>query len=139
MAKDAYHNIIRTALEKDGWLITNDPLYLPKDYAGSRLEIDLGAEKIIVAERGLEKIAVEVKSFLKTSMINELHGVVGQYLNYFLGLKRVEPDRTLYVALPQNVYEKLEELPLLSDLKAEIDFKLITFDIDNQVIISWIK
>ena len=72
-------------------------------------------------------------------MINELHSVVGQYLNYFLGLKRAEPDRILYIALPQNIYEKLENLPLLADLRTAINLKFITFDIDNQEIISWIR
>lgn len=26
--KDIYHNSVRIALEKDGWIITNDPLSL---------------------------------------------------------------------------------------------------------------
>ncbi len=39
---------------------------------GVDLEIDLGAERIIVAERQGDKIAVEVKSFLAyTSAITE--------------------------------------------------------------------
>ncbi len=48
-ARDAYHGIVKTALQKDGWLITHDPYPLQ---AGSfDLAIDLGVEKIIAAER----------------------------------------------------------------------------------------
>jgi hypothetical protein len=62
-AKDLYHETVKTALIKDGWTITDDhPLSLK---IGNRnTAIDLGAEKIIAAERGTEKIAVEVKSFI---------------------------------------------------------------------------
>jgi hypothetical protein len=81
MAKDIFHQTVKEALEKDGWTITHDPFILEKGL-GAKLEIDLGLEKIITAQKGTEKIAVEVKSFLKPSLINEFHTVLGQYLNY---------------------------------------------------------
>jgi hypothetical protein len=31
-AKDKFHDIVRLALEKDGWNITNDPLYMALPY-----------------------------------------------------------------------------------------------------------
>ena len=69
-AKDLFHATVRKALEKDGWVITADPLVLT---IGLRsVFIDLGAEKLIAAERGAEKIAVEVKSFIGASPISDL-------------------------------------------------------------------
>jgi hypothetical protein len=65
MAKDLYHETVKIALAKEGWLITHDPLYLADLNVGIDYEIDLGAEKLIVAEKGLEKIAIEVKSMSK--------------------------------------------------------------------------
>ncbi len=59
MAKDIYHIIVRIALEKDGWTITNDPYLIPRNNKRP-YEVDLGAEKFIAAEKGMEKIAVEV-------------------------------------------------------------------------------
>lgn len=70
-AKDFFHNAVKLALEKDGWLITDDPIYL--DYGSVEIYIDLGAEKIIAAEREGKKIAVEVKSFIGSSAISEFH------------------------------------------------------------------
>ena len=63
MAKDFFHKAVVDSLTKDNWAITQDPyrLVLSKRV----LEIDIGAEPIIAAQKGLEKIAVEVKSFLK--------------------------------------------------------------------------
>ncbi|AFY35937.1 element excision factor XisH family protein [Calothrix sp. PCC 7507] len=67
-AKDLYHNAVIQALVADGWTITNDPLYLA--YGGRELYIDIGAEKVtIAAQRGNEKIAVEIKSFLNPSPV----------------------------------------------------------------------
>ena len=57
MARDLLHNEVKIALEKDGWIITHDPLDL--SVGGVELYADLGAERLIAAERGLEKIAIE--------------------------------------------------------------------------------
>jgi hypothetical protein len=70
-ALDKIHNAVKNALIKDGWTITADPLMLK--YEGQKILIDLAAEKdflesgVFAAEKGTEKIAVEVKSFLAPS------------------------------------------------------------------------
>ncbi|MFN5754958.1 MAG: element excision factor XisH family protein, partial [Pseudanabaena sp.] len=61
-AKDRFHAVVRIALEKEQWNVTDDPLRL--DIGGTKFEIDLGAEQLLAAERGKEKIAVEIKTFL---------------------------------------------------------------------------
>ena len=60
-ARDIYHEAVKNALVKDGWTITDDPLTLELD--GERLFVDLGAERVIGAEKGLRKIAVEIITF----------------------------------------------------------------------------
>jgi XisH protein len=67
-AKDRFHEVVKTALQKDGWYITDDPLRI-RISPTTNLYIDLGAEKIIAAERDREKIAVKIKSFLGVSAI----------------------------------------------------------------------
>jgi hypothetical protein len=103
MARDLMHNLIREVLINEGWEITHDPFVL-KDY-DPEWEIDFGAEKIIAAERGTEKIAVEAKSYLGLSFAYEFHQILGQHLNYKAGLNRIYPDRILYLAVPKDVYE----------------------------------
>ena len=100
MAKDIYHQTVRNALEKEGWTITHDPFRIPKRVIGAKLEIDLGLEKVIVAEKDTEKIVVEVKSFLKTSLVHEFHSVLGQYLNYVIGLEKIHSDKTTLFSYP---------------------------------------
>ncbi|WP_408641740.1 element excision factor XisH family protein [Spirosoma rhododendri] len=55
--RDYYHKAARTALENDGWVITDDPLDLT--IGDVTLFADLGAERVIGAVRGKERIAVE--------------------------------------------------------------------------------
>jgi len=58
--------VVRTALEKEQWNVTDDPLRL--DISGTKFEIDLGVEQLLAAERGKEKIAVEIKTFLSDAI-----------------------------------------------------------------------
>ncbi|NEQ44340.1 MAG: hypothetical protein F6K00_12600 [Leptolyngbya sp. SIOISBB] len=73
--RDAFHPIVKTALQKDGWTITDDPYHL--DLGFTDFYIDLGAEKLIAATKNNQKIAVEVKSFLGASTVSEFHMAVG--------------------------------------------------------------
>ena len=96
-AKDFYHDTVRVALLKDGWTITDDSLTLK---IGNRsAAIDLSAEKLIAAEQGFEKIAVEVKSFIGASLINDLENARGQFFFYARVLAKKDPERRLYLAV----------------------------------------
>jgi hypothetical protein len=90
--QDRFHQVVRTALEKDGWTITHNPLTIQITEV-VRLKIDLGAETTIAAQRDQEKIAVEIKSFVTDSEISEFHTALGQYLNYVQALEDEDPDR----------------------------------------------
>ncbi len=136
MAKDIYHNTVRTALEKDGWTITADPLTLS---VGKRSTyIDLGAEKLLGAEKDGQYIAVEVKSFISPSPIKDLEQALGQYIMYSQVLERQKPNWLLYLAISDSVFFDFfsEELPqLIMELN---NLKVIVFDPDIVEIVKWI-
>lgn len=67
MAKDLYHQVVKEALENEGWTVTHDPYKLAEwdpDWA-----IDLGAERLFAAQKDAQRIAVEVKSFWKSRLL----------------------------------------------------------------------
>jgi len=135
MAKDLLHDAVKETLIKDGWTITHDP-YQMRDY-DPEWEVDFGAEKIIAAERGAEKIAVEAKSFLETSFAHEFHGVLGQYLDYRSGLKRLEPDRKLFLAVPVEIWDaEFHRVGIVNSLN-DYHVMLFVYDPISKIIQQW--
>ena len=135
-AKDIYHNTVRTALEKDGWTITNDPLTL--EIGDRSLFVDLGAEKILAAEKQGRKIAVKVKSFVSASPVHDLEEAVGQYIVYEDILELSEPERNIYLAVREEGYRDIFSEPLEQVLLRKKRLKLIVFDSSREIIIRWI-
>ena len=137
MARDKFHQEVRHALEREGWAITDDPLYLK--VGRIPIHIDLGAEKLIGAEKDGEKIAVEVKTFGIASFITALHEAVGKYLVYREALKQIASNRELFLAMPSDVYEVFGEEPLVQAVFNKYSFKIILYEPKTQKITAWIK
>ena len=136
-AKDIYHDAVKNALQKDGWTITHDPLFLR--VGGVDVSIDLGAEKLFAAEKNGERIAVEVKSFAGPSAISEFHTALGQSLNYRHALLKKEPERVLYLAVPLEIYETFFTLQFVREIVELYQLKLILYDASREVVIQWLK
>lgn len=125
---------MKLALEKEGWCITHDPLFLR--FGGLDMYIDLGAEKIIAAQRGEEKIAVEVKSFVSPSATTEFSTALGQFLKYQLALEEEQPERLLYLAVPFDTYRSFFTLELPRLLIQRYQVRLIIFSPEEEAIIK---
>jgi len=137
MAKDLFHDAVRRALEKEGWIITADPFFLR--FGGIEMYIDLGAEQLLAAERGTEKIAVEIKSFLAPSATTEFNTALGQFLKYQLALEQSEPDRILYLAVPVDTYDSFFTLELPRLVIQRYQVHLIVYEPGEEVIVLWAK
>lgn len=136
-AKDLFHDTVRTALQKAGWNITHDPLSIR--VGGVEVSIDLGAEKLIAAEKNGQKIAVEVKSFAGPSAIFEFHTALGQCLNYRQALEEIEPERVLYLAVPSDTYDTFFALQFIQTAVQRHQLRLIVYETKNEVITKWIN
>lgn len=135
MAKDLFHNVVINALIKDGWQITNDPLFLK--VGGVDFFIDLGAEKLIAAERDGQKIAVEIKSFINPSSTADFHLAIGQFINYRVALKVAEPDRRLILAIPDTAYNTFFQKSFPQMVIEEYQLYLLVYDLEKEVIVLW--
>ncbi len=136
-AKDIFHDCFKSSLIKDGWKISHDPYNLK---VGKKdLFIDLGAEKLLAAEKGTQKIAVEIKSFVSPSEIRDLEVAIGQYVLYQNVLMRIEPERTLYLAVRESSFLKLFEQEIGQILLENKVLKLLTFHPETEEIVRWIS
>ncbi|MEG4457479.1 element excision factor XisH family protein [Microcoleus sp. N9_A1] len=134
-AKDAFHEVVKNALQKDGWQITHDPYTLQ---AGTlELYIDLGAEKVVAAEKNGQKIAVEIKSFTGPSKISLFYTALGQFISYRAALQKQETDRILYLAVPTNVYDSFFTMGFIQSLVQQNQIHLIVYDIEQESIAQW--
>jgi hypothetical protein len=134
-AKDKVHEHVVRALRKDGWTITHDPLKVP--WKKRDLKIDLGAEQLIAAEKEMELIAVEIKSFIGASDLSDLYQAIGQFILYRKALRPHHPDRTLYLAIPAEAYTELFADAEGEALRQEEEIKLLVFDKQTEEIILW--
>lgn len=136
-AKDFFHEAVRNALIKDGWSITHDPLIF--DIGGTNILIDLGAEKLIAATKGNLKIAIEVKAFRSGSPISEYHRALGQFFNYQQALEDFEPDRELFLAIPEEAYQNFFQIPFIQESTRRHQVKLVIYVPVTEEIKKWIK
>lgn len=134
-AKDIHHDAVKNALIKDGWTITHDPLTI--QFGGVDFYVDLGAERMMAAEKNGQQIAVETKSFTTHSLLYEFHLAIGQFIHYRLALKEKAPKRTLYLAVPLAVYKEFFALPFVQLSLKTNRVKYFVYDIQPEVIVKW--
>jgi hypothetical protein len=135
--KDLFHDSVKHALEKDGWTITHEQM--PLSFELGDMYVDLGAEKIVAAQRDSEKIAVEIKSFVRASAISEFHTALGQFLNYRFALSEQQPERELYLAVPVDTYSSFFTIRLVQSVIRTYGLKLIIYNPKLEVIVEWIR
>lgn len=137
-AKDAIHEAVKAALLKDGWTVT-DPFYIR--VRGTGLEIDLAAEKFIVAERNNRRIAVEIKSMSHDSIMTAFSEAIGKYRIYTKAINKseTERDRKLYLATSQQGYFRLSQIEFIEEVLEEDNISLIIVDINKNEIKKWIN
>ncbi|BBD66514.1 fdxN element excision controlling factor protein XisH [Nostoc commune NIES-4072] len=136
-ARDRFHELVRTALEKQGWVITHDPYHIDLGFVD--FYIDLGAELLLAATKDEEKIAVEIKTFLAPSTISEFHTAIGQFINYRIALEDDDPDRRLYLAVPLDVYKRFFRYPFIQTVIVRNKIPLLVYDTEKQEIAEWIS
>lgn len=133
--RDKVHQQVVKALEKDGWTITHDPLKVRWKQRG--LQIDLGAERLLAAQKGLELIAVEIKSFIGASDLDDLYRALGQFFLYRRALRRKEPERKLFLAIDEKTWKKLFDDQEGEGLREEAQIRLVVFDQKTEEIVLW--
>jgi XisH protein len=134
---DIIHNSVKSALIKDGWLITDDPYLI--QYRKTTLYADLAAERPIAAERNGQKLVVEVKSFIGASKIQDLKEALGQYDIYRYLIEETAPERKLYIAISEVAYKTFFSQDLAQLIITKHQLPVIVVNIDIEEVVQWIN
>lgn len=135
---DKIHDAVKNALIKDGWSITDDPYTI--NFKGQIVLVDIAAEKnLFTAEKGDEKIAVEVKSFLSLSKMPDLYSALGQYDVYQIYLSKTAPERQLFLAVSDKVYQEFFTQEAIKIVIESKNILFLTVNLAREEIVKWIK
>lgn len=85
------------------------------------------------------KIAVEVKSFVGKSDVDDLEKAIGQYVVYRDVLLETGSERLLYMAVPEAAFWGIFSGRLGQLIIKSQKLKLIVFNSSKEVIAQWIQ
>ena len=71
--------------------------------------------------------------------MTELQKAVGQYGIYRMFLESVNPERELFLAIPQDIYLDFFQAPAVQDIVAVHQIHLLVFEPEIQEVVDWIK
>jgi hypothetical protein len=82
---------------------------------------------------------MEISSFVAESPVRDLQEAIGQFVVYRALLSRTEPERTLFLGVPAQVYDSLFLEPLGRLVVADVRLRLLVFDAQQQRVVRWIN
>lgn len=136
--KDAFHDIVKVALVKDGWEITDDPFLI--GFRGTLLFADLGAEKTTMFRPRRRKISIEIKGLDEPARFAKFECAVGQYVVYRRLMRSLQLPRELYLAISLNVFTNFfQKKPAVMEVVTGEEIHLLIFDPQKKEIVQWIK
>jgi XisH protein len=126
-------------LLKKPWSKMAGRLQISLKWSRSNMFVDLGAERLIGATKGTKKIAVEIKSFIGESEVNDLENALGQYLLYRSVMKKSKPERTLYLAVSEEAWANVLTDDLGSLVQQDYGVKIIIFSPEMKEVTQWVE
>lgn len=138
--RDLYHYIVRSALEKAGWIILNDPLRLKLDQ--TQVFIDLEAEKNAPSfgnGNSVATIAIEIKVLGIIGIVDQIEKALGQYILYRGLLELQRPSHQCYLAVPEDAYQSHMAGPDLQYVLQSNRIHILTFNPQQEEVVRWIQ
>ena len=102
------------------------------------MSADLAAERTLAAEKGKERIVVEIKSFLGPSLHHDLQQALGQFEIYRIFLNLTEPDRILFLAISKDIYTDFFGRKSVQTVMQATQLKLVVVNLETEEVTQWI-
>jgi hypothetical protein len=128
MADDKYLSNVQATLRQDGWILR--PTAFSLRDSGYQFWIDIDAQK---DER---RIVVEVKSW-RTNFLQDWYQAFGQYMTYSAALARKNHSIELFLAVPEDTFNKHFQMGLIQNMVRQHSVKLCIFNVSNHSVVTW--
>jgi hypothetical protein len=103
------------------------------------LYADLAAERALAAERGAQKIVVEIKSFTGLAKLQELKTALGQYDIYASFLELLTPERKLYLVVSEPIYADFFCRAAIQVVMRRKLLPIIVVGLNTEEVVQWIN
>ncbi|RKZ38236.1 MAG: fatty-acid oxidation protein subunit alpha [Gammaproteobacteria bacterium] len=90
-----------------------------------------------VVKRILEKTGWKITDDPLHIKYGTLNLTIGQFINYRFVLKEKQPERILYLAIPEETYQSFFILPLAQGVIQENHIKYFIYNVDKEKILKW--
>ena len=122
------------ALQKDGWRVTEQQV--PMKLGRRRVFIDLRATHGANGSRQ-ELALIEVKCFPDPQNTSQdIYTAIGQYILYRAMLRELELDISLYLSIPEVIYNDVFDT-IVQRAVAESQIKLVIVNLDKERVVRW--
>jgi hypothetical protein len=78
-------------------------------------------------------------AFVGKSNLSELEKAVGQFVIYRFAMRKEDPDRELFLAVGEKIYNKFFVNADVIELIETENLKIMVFNEANEVIVRWIN
>jgi hypothetical protein len=102
-----------------------------------KLQIDVGAERLLAAQKGDDKIAVEIKSFIGANDLEDLYQALGQFILYRKALSVKDPERRLFLSIRVETYQQMFADEEGESLRAEVGINILVVHTNLEEIVLW--
>lgn len=138
--RDKFHEAVKNGLQRDGWTITADTLYL--EFGGVDMYVDLAAEKMIAAEKEGHKIAGRGQELRGTlAHLRVPHCPYCPWAVHQLSY-RTPGARTRPPVVPGSPRRHLLvffTLPFTQTVIVQQQLKALVYDVEQEVIVKWLE
>ncbi len=69
--------------------------------------------------------------------MSAFHEAIGQYDNYVLALEDENPDRVVFLAIPERIYYSFFQEPFVQKVVDRKNIKLIVYETDSERLVLW--
>jgi hypothetical protein len=132
---DDCHSQIVRALEKDGWTVEPNPIQVNTEE--HYYYIDIEASRRVNGNHQTILLA-EVKCFPDPRTTLQIYIALGQYIAYRAILKEIGRSTSLYLAIPDEVYETFFEVAIKSAIR-DNHIKLLIVNLAMEEIVQWME